>query len=42
MLGYEGKNEVKTLGRGVALQANFRYMAGLAVTEDTRGTLGCG
>ena len=30
------KNELKTLGRGVLPQANFRYMAGLAALGDTR------
>ena len=36
MLRYDGKNQVERLGRGVGPQANFRYMAGLAATGDTR------
>ena len=36
MQRYDGKNQLERLGRGVGLQANFRYMAGLAATGDTR------
>lgn len=36
MLRHDDKNQLERLDRGVGLQANFRYMAGLAATGDTR------